>query len=75
VACQPKKLLIAALLRVIGLTHHLYVGPETPDFSNQVHGFDPGLDHGRFWTVPVDARDLFVNPGSGRASLAAFSTE
>jgi len=48
----------------------LYVGPEAPDFSNQVHDFDPGLDNGLFWTVPVDAAAVSVNPGSGRASLA-----
>jgi len=51
------------------------VGPEAPDFSNQVHDFDPGLDNGLFWTVPVGANSLFVNPGSGRASLAVKSLE
>jgi hypothetical protein len=51
------------------------VGPEAPDFSNQVHDFDPGLDNGLFWTVPVDTNSLFVNPGSGRASLVVKNLE
>jgi len=51
------------------------VGPEAPDFSNQVHDFDPGLDNGLFWTVPVGANSVFVNPGSGRASLVVKNLE
>ena len=51
------------------------MGPEAPDFSNQVHDFDPGLDNGLFWTVPVDASGVFVNSGSGRASLAVKNLE
>jgi hypothetical protein len=45
------------------------VGRPAPDFSNQLHDFDPGLDNGLFWTVPVDQSSVKVNPGSGRASL------
>jgi hypothetical protein len=45
------------------------VGPAAPDFSNQVHDFDPGLDNGLFWTIPLDAKSLVVDPGSGMASL------
>ena len=47
----------------------LYVGRPAPDFSNQLHDFDPGLDNGLFWTVPIDKSSVKVNPGSGRASL------
>ena len=45
------------------------MGRPAPDFSNQVHDFDPGLDNGLFWTVPIDKSSLKVSPGSGRASL------
>ena len=45
------------------------MGPEAPDFSNQIHDFNPGLDNDLFWTVPVDEDSLKVNPGSGVASL------
>jgi hypothetical protein len=34
-----------------------------------VHDFDPGLDNGLFWTVPIDKNSVKVDPGSGRASL------
>ena len=45
------------------------MGRPAPDFSNQVHDFDPGLDNGLFWTVPIDKSSVKVDPGSGRASL------
>ncbi len=45
------------------------MGRPAPDFSNQVHDFDPGLDNGLFWTVPIDKNSVKVDPGSGRASL------
>jgi hypothetical protein len=45
------------------------VGRPAPDCSNQVHDFDPGLDNGLFWTLPIDKGSVEVNPGSGRASL------
>ncbi len=51
------------------------MGPAAPDFSNQVHDFDPGLDNGLFWTVPIGANSVFVNPGSGRASLVVKNLE
>ena len=51
------------------------MGPEAPDFSNQVHDFNPGLDNGLFWTIPVDANSVFANPGSGRASLVVKNLE
>lgn len=45
------------------------MGRPAPDFSNQVHDFDPGLDNGLFWTLPVSSNSVRVDPGSGRASL------
>ena len=45
------------------------MGRPAPDFSNQVHDFDPGLDNGLFWTLPIDRNSVKVDPGSGRASL------
>ncbi|HET6933088.1 MAG TPA: hypothetical protein VFI45_22375 [Candidatus Acidoferrum sp.] len=45
------------------------MGRPAPDFSNQVHDFDPGLDNGLFWTLPVNNNSVKVDPGSGRASL------
>jgi hypothetical protein len=38
-------------------------GRPAPDFSNQVHDFDPGLDNGLFWTVPLDKNSVKVDPG------------
>jgi hypothetical protein len=46
------------------------VGPAAPDFSNQIHDFDLGITpDGLFWTVPLGANSLTVDPGNGRASL------
>jgi len=45
------------------------VGRPSPDFSNQLHDFDPGLDSGLFWTVPIDKSSVKVDPGSGKALL------
>jgi hypothetical protein len=45
------------------------VGPEAPDFSNQVHDFNPGFGNGLFWTIPVPAGSVQVSPGSGAASM------
>ena len=51
------------------------MGRPAPDFSNQVHDFDPGLDNGLFWTLPVNNNSVRVNPGSGRASLVVNDLE
>lgn len=51
------------------------MGRPAPDFSNQVHDFDPGLDNGLFWTLPVDRNSVKVDPGSGRASLVVNNLE
>jgi len=51
------------------------VGRPAPDFSNQVHDFDPGLDNRLFWTVPLDKNSVQVDPGSGRASLVVSDLE
>jgi hypothetical protein len=40
-----------------------------------VHDFNPGLDNGLFWTVPVPANSLAVDPGSGFASLVVNNLE
>jgi hypothetical protein len=45
------------------------VGPAAPDFSNQVHDFNPGLDNGLFWTIPISANSVEVHPGNGKASM------
>ena len=45
------------------------MGPAAPDFSNQVHDFNPGLDNGLFWTIPVPPDSVIADPGSGMASL------
>ncbi|HKS96771.1 MAG TPA: hypothetical protein VJV74_11670 [Terriglobia bacterium] len=51
------------------------MGPEAPDGSNQTHDFDPGLDNGLFWTVPVPAGSISADPGKGRASLVVENLE
>ena len=45
------------------------MGRPAPDFSDQVRDFDPGLDKGLFWTLPIDKSSVKVDPGSGKASL------
>jgi hypothetical protein len=41
-----------------------------PDFSNQIHDFDPGFgEAGLFWTIPVPEGSVAVNPGAGTASF------
>lgn len=41
-----------------------------PDASNQIHDFNLGIaPDGLFWTAPLGANSLTVNPGNGQASL------
>ena len=51
------------------------MGQPAPDFSNQAHDFDPGLDNGLFWTVPIDKNSMRVNPGSGKALLVVRDSD
>jgi hypothetical protein len=51
------------------------VGRPAPDFSNQVHDFNPGFGNGLFWTIPLDRENVRVDPGSGRASMVVRNLE
>jgi hypothetical protein len=38
------------------------------DPTQQVHDWEPGIrDNGLFWTIPIDAGAVDVNPGTGEA--------
>ena len=40
--------------------------------TNQIHDYNPGIaSNGLFWTMPIEAEAIDVNPGRGRASLVA----
>ena len=46
----------------------VFVGPALPDFSNQIHDYNPGIEpDGRFWTKALPASTVEVHPGSGDA--------
>ena len=48
----------------------MFEGPAAPDFSNQVHDFDPGFgDCGLFWMVPIPSGAAHIEPGAGKASF------
>ncbi len=40
--------------------------------TNQIHDYNPGIQpNGLFWTIPIGDGAIDVNPGKGRARLAA----
>ena len=40
--------------------------------TNQIHDYNPGIQpNGVFWTIPIGDGAIDVNPGKGRARLAA----
>jgi hypothetical protein len=44
----------------------------TPDNPLQIHDLNPGIQaSGLFWTTPIPAEDIDVNPGKGSASMTA----
>ena len=48
------------------------MGPAAPDFSNQIHDFDPGITpfpNGLFWVVTLSPSNVAFNLGGGSASL------
>jgi len=43
-----------------------------PDFSNQIHDFNPGIEpDGRFWTTALPSGSVHVHAGSGSAHMQA----
>jgi hypothetical protein len=50
----------------------LYPPGAVGDSTQQVHDFEPGIARsGLFWTIPIAASAIDVDPGSGRARLHA----
>ena len=48
------------------------MGPAAPNFSNQIHDFDPGISpfpNGLFWVVTLSPENVAFNLGQGTASL------
>jgi hypothetical protein len=47
-----------------------------PDFSNQIHDFNPGIEEdGRFWTIPIAKSTVDVNPGTGDGRFHATDVD
>jgi hypothetical protein len=52
------------------------VGAVAPDFSNQIHDFNPGIaESGLFWTIPVPDDMVRVDLGAGTAEMHAEGIE
>jgi hypothetical protein len=50
----------------------VFKGPAAPDFSNQIHDFNPGIAaSGLFWTQSLPDGAVEVHPGSGSATMSA----
>jgi hypothetical protein len=48
----------------------VFTGAVAPDFSNQVHDFNPGIEEdGRFWTIPLDDSAVEIDLKAGTARL------
>ena len=48
----------------------MYTGAVAPDFSNQVHDFDPGITKkGLFWTTAIDSDGITAHLDAGRARM------
>ena len=46
------------------------MGAVAPDFSNQIHDFEPGItDSGLFWTVPLPDDTVQVDLAAGTAEM------
>jgi hypothetical protein len=45
-------------------------------YANQIHDYNPGIaPNGVFWTIPISDDAIDVNPGKGRARIAARDLE
>jgi hypothetical protein len=52
------------------------VGAVAPDFSNQVHDYNPGIaENGLFWTIPFPEEGAWIDLASGKAEMHALSLE
>jgi hypothetical protein len=50
------------------------VGAVAPDFSNQIHDFNPGIaENGLFWTIPFAEDDAWIDLAAGKAEMHALS--
>jgi hypothetical protein len=52
------------------------VGAVAPDFSNQVHDYNPGIaENGLFWTIPFPEDDAWIDLAAGKAEMHALSLD
>ena len=52
------------------------MGAVAPDFSNQVHDYNPGIaENGLFWTIPFPEESAWVDLAAGEAQMHALSME
>ena len=52
------------------------MGAVAPDFSNQVHDFNPGItENGLFWTIPFPDEGAWIDLAAGKAEMHALSLE
>ena len=52
------------------------MGAVAPDFSNQVHDYNPGIaENGLFWTIPFPEEGAWIDLASGKAEMHALSLE
>jgi hypothetical protein len=52
------------------------VGAVAPDFSNQVHDYNPGIaENGLFWTIPFPDESAWIDLAAGKAEMHALGLE
>ena len=52
------------------------MGAVAPDFSNQVHDYNPGIaENGLFWTIPFPDEGAWIDLAAGKAEMHALSLE
>ncbi len=52
------------------------MGAVAPDFSNQVHDYNPGIaENGLFWTIPFPEASAWIDLAAGEAQMHALSLE
>lgn len=52
------------------------MGAVAPDFSNQIHDYNPGIaENGLFWTIPFPDDGAWIDLASGKAEMHALSLE
>ena len=50
------------------------MGAVAPDFSNQVHDYNPGIaENGLFWTIPFPEEGAWIDLAAGKAEMHALS--